>query len=397
MSGTTTAMTGKLGWGLQWDTGSAVSMKCGDKSGVTTNWALYKPLGTNNTLEPWYQHKALAVDLGAIEGQAVSDPEVGGVPYPTGAYKTSEWIAGGGAIQPRLRSAFALLLYALTGYASSMGARDVEGNAVTGVKSWQFPMRRDTVANSISLPWIAVRKYIPGQATDGSEDIEELGVDCRCTAMRIAVPQSGPIICTPAFVGRKALLSDTNFAAWSAADDFESVPISTQGHIKLHTEDAAPPLTSGTEYPALGCTIDIANGITTPAQEMVIGDYHPDDFAVLNRTVTITWVYKWQDDVLYREILANGGTGATISWSAQPYKSSFELLVESPNYIGATSQVYQLYCYAPSVLWMTQGSPRLAGGGMVAINLVGTVLEPDVHNYFELRMCSNSTTYQWEV
>ena len=395
MSGTVTAMTGRLGWGIQWDTGLAASQKCGDKSGVSTNWDLYKPGGTNNSLEYWHQHKALAVDFGIVEAQAVSDPEVGGTPFPTGAYKSGEWVAGGGTIQPRLKTAFAALLYGLTGYASSMGAVDVEGSVVASVKSWQFPMRRDTAANSVDLPWMAVRKYIPG--ADTGEDMEELGQDCRVAAMRLAIPQNGVIVATPAWVGRKGTMADTSFAAWQAADDFTAVPISTKGHIKLHTEDSAPPLSLGTEYPALGCTIDITNGVTTPAQEMIIGDYHPDDFAVLNRSVVITWVYKWQDDALYRQILANAGTGASIAWSPISYKSSFELLVETPNVIGATSQAYQLYCYAPSVLWMSQGSPRLAGGGMLAINLVGTVLEPDVHNYFEIRMCSDSVTHQWEA
>jgi hypothetical protein len=388
-------MTGRIGWGIQYDTNLDASQKCGDKSGVSTNWDLYKPRGTNNALEAWHQHKALAVDAGIIEAQAVSDPEVGGTPYPTGAYKSGEWFAGGATIQPRLKTAFAALLYGLTGRCSDMGAVDVEGSVVGSVASKQFAMRRDTPANAVELPWMAVRKYVPGQAS--GEDMEETGVDCRLAAMRLAVPQNGVLIATPAFVGRKGVLGDQSFPAWAAADDFGSVPISTRGHIKLHTEDSAPPLTAGTEYPAMGCTIDVANGVTTPAQEMVIGDYHPDDFAVLNRSVTITWVYKWQNDVLYRQIVANGGTGAAIDWSPISYKSAFELLVESPNVIGATAQPYQLYCYTPSVLWMSQGSPRLAGGGMLAINLIGTVLEPSVHNYFEFRMCSDPATHQWEV
>lgn len=395
MSGTVTAMTGRLGWGVQWSQTDVESKKCGDQAGVNTNWDIYKPLGTDNTLEYWHQHKALAVDFGIVEAQAVSDPEVGGTPYPTGSYKTGEWVAGGGTIQPRLTTAFAALLYGLTGRCSDMGAVDVEGAAVASVQSKQFAMRRDTAANSTSLPWMTVRKYIPGAAS--GEDMEETGVDCRVAAMRIAVPANGPVICTPAWVGRKGFLADTGFPAWLAADEFTSCPISTKGHIKLHTEDAAPPLTAGTEYPAMGCTIDITNGLTTPAQEMIIGDYHPDDYAILNRTVIITWVYKWQDDVLYRQIVANAGTGAAIDWSPIVFKKAFELLVESPNNIGATSQAYQLSCYAPSVTFMSQGSPRLAGGGMLAINLVGTVLEPDVENYFELRMCSDPATHQWEV
>ena len=394
MSGTVTAMTGKLGWGVQYSTDLDASQKCGDKSGVSTNWDRYKPLGTENTLEYWHAHKALAVDAGIVEAQAVSDPEVGGTPYPTGAYKSGEWFAGGGTIQPRLKTAFAALLYGLTGYCSDMGAFDVEGNAAAGTESKQFPMRRDTATASTSLPWMAVRKYVPGAAS--GEDMEEIGVDCRVAAMRIAVPQNGPVVCTPAFVGRKGVLADQSFSAWRPFDDFDSVPISTKGHIKLHTEDAAPPLSGGTEYPALGATIDITNGVTTPAQEMIIGDYHPDDFAVLNRAVIITWVYKWQDDVLYRAIVANEGTGAAIDWSPIVFKKAFELLVESPgNITGAFP--YQLYCYAPSVSFMSQGSPRLAGGGMLAINLVGTVLEPDVHNYFEIRICSDAATHQWQV
>ena len=394
MSRTVTAMTGRLGWGVQFDEGAVVSMKCGDLSGVTTEWDKYKPQGTSNTNQYWLAHKALAVDFGIVEAQAVSDPEVGGTPYPTGAYKSGEWVAGGGTIQARLKTAFATLLYGLTGYCSDMGAFDVEGNAAASTESKQFPMRRDTPENSVSLPWMAVRKYIPGAAT--GEDMEEVGVDCRVAAMRIAVPANGPVIVTPAFVGRKGYLADTAFPAWAAADNFDSVPISTKGHIKLDAENTVPPLSTGTEYPALGCTIDIANGITTPAQEMIIGDYHPDDFAVLNRTVIITWVYKWQDDQLYRAIVANEGTGAAIDWSPIIFKKAFELLVESPgNITGAFP--YQLYCYAPSVSFMSQGSPRLAGGGMLAINLVGTVLEPSAYEYFEIRMCSDPIAHQWQV
>lgn len=394
MSTTVTAMTGILGWGLQYSTIGGASVKCGDKAGVSTNWAAYKPGGTDNLLEPWYRHKALQVDFGIVDDTRVSDPETGGTPYPTGAYKASEFVAGGGVIQPRLEDAFALLLYALTGYASDLGAVDVEGNVVSDVATHQFRFRTDTPLNSVSLPWLAVRKYIPAAAAN--EDMEEIGVDCRLTAMRIAVPQSGVMVATPAFMGRKGIMSDQSFAAWENYDGFDSIAISTKGHFKLAADGTAAPFGNGTEYPALGVTLDFTNGLTTPAQEMIIGDYHPDDFAALQRALIIRWTYKWQDDVLYRLIKANAGTGASIDWSPLVYTSAFELLLESADVIGATEQSYQFYVHAPSVHWQSDGSPRLVGGGMLAVDMIGTALLPASGDYAEIRMCHDDVEYQWE-
>jgi hypothetical protein len=395
MSSTVTAMTGILGWGLQYSDGGGASIKCGDAAGVSTNWDKYKPGGTDNASEVWYRHKALSVDFGIVDDTRVSDMEVGGDAYPTGAYKASEFVAGGGVLQPRLEDAFNLLLYALTGYASDIGAYDVEGNAVSDVATHQFRFRRDSALNSVSLPWLGVRKYIPGAAS--GEDMEEIGVDCRLTALRIAVPQSGVMVATPAFTGRKGFMSDQSFADWNAFDAFDSIPISTKGHFKLAAEGTTAPFGNGTEYPALGVTLDFTNGLTTPAQEMIIGDYHPDDFAVLQRALTIRWTYKWQDDVLYRAIKANAGTGASIDWSPIVYNTAFEMLLESADSVPTTSQAYQFYTHAPSVHWTTDGSPRLVGGGMLAVDMVGTALQyGTTTDYAEIRVCHDDVTYQWE-
>jgi len=396
MSSTVTAMTGIFGWGLQFSDVCSISMKCGDKAGISTEWDKYKPGGSDNATEPWYRHKALNVDAGIVDDTRVSDAEVGGTPYPTGAYKASEFFGGGGTLQVRLEDAFALLLYALTGFASDMGAVDVEGNAVASVASHQFRFRADTALNSVSLPWLAVRKYLPGAAA--GEDIEEIGVDCRLASLRIAIPQSGVMVATPAFIGRKGIMADSSFDNWNDFDAFDSLPISTQGHFKLHDEGTVAPFGTGvgTEYPALGIMLDFANATTMPQQEMIIGDYHPDDFAVLQRRLSIRWMYKWQDDVLYRQIKANAGTGASIEWSPLVYKSAFELLLESAASIPTTSQPYQFYVHAPSVNWQSEGSPRLAGGGMLAIPMIGTVLEPTSGDYAEVRMCHDDVAYQWE-
>jgi len=325
----------------------------------------------------WYRYKSLNAAMGAQEDNRISPPEIGGTPYPTGAFKAGAFFAGDWALQPRLEGDIGWLLYALCGEVST-----IANSPETGMYTHIFT---PLASSPSTLPWISARRLIPGTTT--ASDLGEIGLDVRVTAGRIVVPQNGTIVFQASLVGRVPSFDDAP-TSWTWADvyeDFDSVAISVKGYFEVP---------DGTEVPALGLTIDVVNNFTTPPQEMIIGSYYPDDLELLSRSMVATWVYKWANPNLYKEVLANGGTGSAIPWSPVVYQNSFDLRVESPDNVTGRSNPYALKVYAPNVNWQCE-PVVLTAGDMLAQRYTGTVLEPASGDYFEIHLINEVASYTW--
>jgi hypothetical protein len=327
----------------------------------------------------YYRYKALAIGAGGVEDNRISPLEVGGTPYPTGAYKAGAFFAGDVTLQPRLEGDIGWVLYAATGSVST-----VNDSPEAGLYTHYFA---PLTTNTAYLPWLSAREHVPG-ATGTADDWGVVGQDIKIPRLRIVVPQNGTVTSIISLLGRVPTWS-TAPDVWTWADvfeDFDSVPVSCCGHFEVP---------DGSEVAALGVSIDLVNQLTTPRQEMIVGAYYPDDIAVVSRTLTVSWVYKWADPDLVMALLTNAGSGASVAWSPVVYSTNLDLTVESPDNISGMANPFSLKVTAQSCNWQTPGPVELAGGDMIRQRYTGTVLEPAAGDYFQMALVNEQATYTW--
>jgi len=332
----------------------------------------------------WYQMRAPRVAMGTVQQQTVLPPELGGVLTPTGAYKAGYFFAGDVDMLPRAEGDFGWMLLAAMGSVSTVTGVDEDANAVVGLNTHIFSF---DPADPSGQPWCAARRLTPGVTT--GENFGEAGFDCKVNMLRFTIPAAGKIVAKIQMVGRDIELDDAS--TWSYANSFESgqsIPDAGGGIFELN----------GVEYPIVGATIDIANGLSTPQQEAIIGDFRPDDFIALFRSMTIRMVYKYENSELYRQLLT--GTVDGTAWSPLPYElvtdgagHAFDARFEAPIDIGATNYPYKLIVRANRVVWGVEGPPELAAGGIITQALVGSVVTPDSGAYVEVVLVNDQADY----
>lgn len=336
----------------------------------------------------WYRERVQRMAMGTIQGQQVFPLEVGGVIVPTGAYKDSQYFGGEVDTFPRLENTFGWLLEAALGTASSVTGVNAEGVVTTGVNTHIF---RFDPNNSFNIPWLAARCEIPGSTS--VQDFGEVGFDCKVGALSFTIPNRGKVAARVSVLGRAALYDED--PTWTYANSNED---------SLSTADVGRGAVTiaGVEHPFVGAVIEFANNLTTPDQEMIIGDFNLDDLVPLTRGATIRLTYKWQDPDLYQKLL--GGTASAEVWSSLPYLENtvgavraFEAIFQAPTNIGVTSTPYSIRFRANRVFWAVDSYPVLQGGDLVYLQLVGTVLEPSSGDYFQILVENNQTGYVWPV
>ena len=326
----------------------------------------------------FYRYKILQTDAGAVENLRQSALEVGGSPFPTGAYKAGAFFGGVVSLQPRLEGDIGWILYAACGSVSTL-----PDTPATGLYTHIF--RPDPNAYS-ALKWLSARILTPG-AVSGQE-LGRIGQDCRISQLRLIVPQNDVVTAQIGLTGRVPSLSD-DVSGWTWADDFEdfdSVPISVAGHFQI--PDA-------TSQPALGADVMLNNVLNPVQREMIIGEYHPDDLVAVTRNLQVNFIHKYPNPDLYLELVTNSGTGASIAWSPVINYKSMNLKVESPGNISGQSYPYSLEIKATKLSWAPEGAPRLVGGDMLAVRYAGTAQEPASDNYFEFRLVNEVASYTW--
>ena len=116
----------------------------------------------------------------------------------------------------------------------------------------------------------------------------------------------------------------------------------------------------------------IANNISQPDQQMIIGSYHPDDLVPLSRAVQLRLIYKWQDPKLYKKLYYGGGSGNDVQWSPVVGNSPISVKSTSVTNIAGASVPYSFEFVAGDVDW-TMTPPQLAGNNLLFCEFTGIV------------------------
>jgi len=235
-------------------------------------------------------------------------------------------------------------------------------------------------ADGITLPWLTVRKFIPGSATLG-----EIGLDNKVTSVRFQIPQNGVVQARTDFVGREPTWVEA--PAWTYADAFEgpdSIPVSCVVEVGVLFPVA------GGELPVVNASVVMTNNCTTPAQEGIIGTPFPDDITPISRAMTIQALLKWNNPDMYQYILTNAAAG--VAWDPAPYTTDFRIKVASSKPVSGSTK-YLLQIDAQSVMWNMQQAPVLAGGDIVMLPLIGTVMAPASGEYCTIELTNAQVSY----
>lgn len=338
--------------------------------------------------QSWYRTRAPRIGLGTQDMADVFPAETGGPIIPTGAFKMGAFGAGDVELIPRLEQFISLMFYGAMGKMTSSQnstwnkATNTFAAGTTGVWSHRYTFDPE---NTFFLPWMAVRTFVPGASPD--KNFGQVGIDFKIGSISISIPAMGLLGMSVSFQGRKMSYPlGAHVNGWAYAntnEDSVSAPISNKGVFLL----------GGIAQPITQASIEIANSLTDPRQEMVIGQYFPDDFVPLSRRVSLRIVYKWDNADFYRQILTNGVNN--VDWSSVPFvqdttggTKAFEARFESAANISGSAPVtpYSVSFIANRVFWqLDKQGIQLQAGGIILVPYVGTVLEPlPGQEYFEI-------------
>lgn len=329
----------------------------------------------------WYRAEANSVRMDLIQDDQVLPPEVNPNISPRGAYKDGKYGAGQADMLPRLEHAMGILLFGLMGDVSSISG--VDADLVTVATAWTHVFRFATPAYKI--PWMAIRRLVP--ASGGTGQLGDTIFDAKLTNLRITVPGRGKVGIRATFVGRD--VDQAEDPTWTWDQDYEdptSTPAPLDGFVKIE----------GTSFPITAAVIEVDNGVSTPAQERVIGSPSPDDFIPLYRTATVRFVYKWANDGLYKS-LRNGGSGLT--WDELPkiFKTvgsnrALEISVPAPLKITG-SHPYDLRLRVNAMTIAPDGPIELAGAQLLQQAFTATALVPVSGDYLNFVLVNKHTSY----
>jgi hypothetical protein len=334
-----------------------------------------------------YRHRALDIDLSAIDDVRMGPQEVGGVAVPTFPYKAGQMAAGGFTAFPRLSNYFGWLLYAALGHKASSTARVDPATMFD-----HLFMINPGAGLSTKIPWMTFYKYIPGDQDTLDPtltDLYEVYEDCKVLGMNFITPNDGPVSARIDVLGRKWNLSDTAPLEYTnTMEGYKSIPVGcrTGGYIKI-------PSYSGDKLPVVQAQVGITNTPLDIRQEKVIGDPDLDTVTITSRQLTIDLVVKWKDPTLYRKLYTGAVDGT--AWNAAPFVEEFETYSVSADY--ATGETpWDLKIYSPAMLFQINGGIRMAGPNAVMVRLTGQAIEPDNgEDYVEVTLGNLQEDYVW--
>lgn len=309
----------------------------------------------------WYRHRAESVNIGINDFYDVLPQEVGGRLFVNSSYKNGSFVAGGARIYTRLENNLGYLLHGAAGYATATVGAGTAANKTT------FMVKHD---DETLMPWMALRKFTP--AAQGATGATEYFADCRVNMLTLNIPAMGPTMTEFSVIGRKPLLVNGDGATDDLDSEYESgvsLGHSCKGTILLPGfAGSGLPFVNSSDGKFTSAQIMIANNISQPDQQMVIGKYHPDDLVPLSRSVQLRLIYKWYDPKLYRKLYYNGGT----EWSPIVGNSRVEISTASVDNIATKNEPYKMNFVAPDVDW-TMSPPQLAGNNLLFTEFTGIV------------------------
>jgi hypothetical protein len=333
-------------------------------------------IGKGSIATAWQRHRAVMVDLDAVDDVREGPPEVGGVAVPTFPYKAGPVVAGGMSIQPRLIDSFGWLLYGLLGYVES--DHDYED-----VYSHVFSF---APSDTNFVPWMSFRKMVPKKDNNVDTDMGIFFKDCKVIGATLALPNDAPIGCRLDVIGREFYL-DPDPANWTWAasmEDWESIPVAcqTDGFIKI----------DGNELPIVQAQIGFQNVPLDLRQERIFGDPYIEDVTIVQRRLTFDIMVKWNDPTLYRKVLTGAGSGVQL-WSGKPYTASLDVNTVSSTEMVGHSEKYALRVKAPECMMTQVGGIALAGAQSVMLRFAGVALDSTPYCQFILK--NNVSKYTW--
>lgn len=190
--------------------------------------------------------------------------------------------------------------------------------------------------------------------------------DCRVAGLVFAFTGARFLEGAVTFLG--GLPGVVSTGSWSPSTYLDSGPqfIAPISDIELPT---------ATDVKVLGGSIAI--GLQIPLDEQyVVGSYVPDDFAINQRTIVITFNLKIDDKVLYEKMMYDPAQAGP--WLAEVYQEGdIKLYFESPEDAGTTPTPYSIDFDFDSVddniIW-TAAPIALRAGRQVVLTATGTVL-----------------------
>jgi len=326
----------------------------------------------------WHRHRALAIDLDAIDETREGPAEVGGLPVPTFPYKAGPLVGGGATIQPRLKDSLGWLLYGMMGDVTT-AADDYAASAYK--HTFHFLENYEDYN-----PWMSFRKFIPAvDATPGTE-FGQIFKDCKIIGGTIVLPNDAPLSMRVDVLGREFVLADP--AAWTYAHDFEhweSIPIGclTGGYIKV----------DGVEFPVVQATVGFQNVPLDIRQERVFGSPWLQDITTIQRRLVYDMTVKYEDPELYRSILTGSISGT--EWSGSPTLSSLAIKTISSENMPGETDPYALEIDADEIMLNQVGGITLAANQSILMRFQGVALEAT--NYGSFTLTNQETGYTWPV
>lgn len=317
------------GLGIQQGNGASDYLKMADG---------YEQIVSINNNFSWYS--LTDVGMSPVKTQVPLAQEIGGRALTSGTYVTGAWAAGPVTLIPRLDNRVGWLLLAGMGNVSSVANTEIDNLAIlggahgsdTGVNSHIFTFQSD---DQHFVPWCTVRRRLPH--TTAANRLGEEFQDCKIGAMTGTIATGTPFTVDLDMVGR---LKQSNYVFdfnpdWGTQtyDDYDTFAVpSCAGHFKV----------GGTAFSVTNMTFTVANNVLPPAQSVVIGTIHPQDFPTLSRTFTVTATFLVDTWDLYVSTFAGSSVSATDSnASCTIYQADIDVLVASQNYITG-SQRYEL-------------------------------------------------------
>jgi hypothetical protein len=330
----------------------------------------------------FYRFRVLAARGGLVTETEPMPPEISGVPITDGAHSLGAYHASIVDMIPRIEGDLGWLLFALCGAVSTIS--DIpEAGMYTHI------FRMDST-DYLALKWLSLRRLIPGP--EGGADSGEIVKDARLSGAVFNFNAAARLTAQLSFYGREPTFSDS-VGGWSWEDTAESgdsvmIPSTTSAYFKIPTFQAG-------NLPVNGAAVTIGNQVTRPQEEYIIGSPYPEDIVGLYRNVSIQAAYKWEDEDLYLQLVAAGGTGASIAWDPTIYTSTFRILEVSPNDVSGMSNPYSFEIRAEKVYWFPSAGPEIAGLNIIRLPLTGLVARPSSGDPFQVRIVNEVASYTW--
>lgn len=351
----------------------------------------------HSTLD-WYRIKATRIDGFESQVQDVLPPETGGPVVPSGPFKSMAMVQGGVDIIPRLENTMGFLLYATLGHVSSVADMRYTASGWVSAPGIVGHLFRFSPTDHTDLPWMAVRRSIPGRTT--GEAYGAYGWDCRVENLSMNVPASSLITASLGFAGRqyKRATDAAEVNAWSYANSLEShKSIAHSGG----SGDGQGMQIGGSTPKMSAMSLDITNVLT---REAIVGSYWLDDITCVGRAISARATYRWDNPDLISQLFYGGASNA--EWDILPYVvetlSNTKALffeAQSPYNIPGTSEPYAMRIMGNALgMRLERGTLGLDAGDLVQFSVgidlydatgVGT------GEYVEIALDNDIASYSW--